>query len=72
MSELHDKDFHFSTDTDLVQFGRATLEFSSHDQNRLQGTKSEIVVILLRQLLLGQAVQHRHLLGQHLSEDMAS
>lgn len=52
--------------SDLIEIWRSTLEFPSHDQNRLEGPQTKIVVVLLGQLFLGQFIQHCHLLGQHL------
>mmetsp|Transcript_21123 Transcript_21123/g.39634 ORF Transcript_21123/g.39634 Transcript_21123/m.39634 type:complete len:360 (-) Transcript_21123:1292-2371(-) len=50
----------------LGHLGELALKSSSHDQNGLHGTESEIVVVLLGELLPGKLVKHDHLLGQTL------
>ena len=52
----------------LVEIGRPSFELSGHDEHGLEGAQPEVVVVLFGQLLLGQFVEHRHLLGQHLGE----
>ena len=41
-----------------------SLERAGHDQHRLECSHAKVVVILLRQLLGGELVHLRHLLGQ--------
>ena len=50
----------------LIEIWRSSLQLSSHHQHRLQGSQAEVVVRLLGQLLAGQFVKNRHLLGQNL------
>jgi len=45
----------------------SSLKLTSHYKHRLQGTKTEVVVVLLRQLLSRQFVEHCHLLSESLS-----
>ena len=52
----------------LGQVGGGPLQFSGHDEHRLQSSQPEVVVVLLRQLFTCQLVQHRHLLGQYLQQ----
>jgi hypothetical protein len=44
-----------------------SLELSSHDEDRLEGTKLEVIMMLLGELLLGEPVQHSHFLSQDFS-----
>ena len=49
----------------LVEVRGAALQCTRHDEHGLERTKAEVVVELLGELLFGELVEHRHLLGQH-------
>ena len=48
----------------LVELGRLALQAARHDQHALERAQAEVVVVLLGELLLGELVEHRHLLGE--------
>ena len=53
----------------LVQVGGVPLQVTGHHQHGLERSETKVVVKLLAELLLGELVQHRHLLGEYLSRE---
>jgi hypothetical protein len=55
---------HGPDEQDVLRYGIVfTFELSSHDEDRFNGSHTEVVVVLLRELLRCQTVELHHFLG---------